>query len=96
MNQQQSTAYIRAKRRVKEIKDFYNHLAVFLIVNTLIIMVVWYYDGPIWFTLFFAAGGWAIGLLAHALKTFQWNPFLSKDWEQRKMNELMNNNESNL
>ncbi len=89
MNQQQSEAYNKAKSRVKEIKGFYNHLAVFLIVNAVIAGIVWYYDGPIWFTLLFATGGWAIGLLAHLMKTFQWNPFLSSNWEQRKLKELL-------
>lgn len=93
--QQKEQAYLKAKTRVKELKEFYNHAVTFVIINTLIGIAVWYYGGSMWFFLVFAVGGWAIGLIAHALKTFQWNPFLGADWEQRKINELMKNHESN-
>jgi hypothetical protein len=33
--------------------------------------------------------GWGIGLFVHALKTFQWNPFINKEWEQRKIQEFL-------
>src|SRR5215467_560422 len=33
--------------------------------------------------------GWRIGLLAHGLATYRWMPFLGKEWEQRKIRELV-------
>jgi hypothetical protein len=33
--------------------------------------------------------GWGIGLLAHGLATYRWMPFIGKEWEERKIRELM-------
>lgn len=40
-----------------------------------------------WFL--WAAFGWGIGIFFHALNTFKWNPFFGKDWEKRKIEELL-------
>ena len=36
-----------------------------------------------------AAFGWGLGLIFQAAKAFDWNPFISKDWEERKIKEYM-------
>jgi hypothetical protein len=36
-----------------------------------------------------ATSSWGIGLAAHGLATYRWMPFLGKEWEQRKIRELM-------
>ena len=33
--------------------------------------------------------GWGVGLLAHAAATYRWLPFSGKDWQERKIKELM-------
>jgi hypothetical protein len=33
--------------------------------------------------------GWGIGVASHAMKVFNWFPFLNKDWEQRKIKQFM-------
>jgi 2TM domain len=33
--------------------------------------------------------GWSIGLLGHGLASYRWMPFIGKDWEERKIRELM-------
>ena len=40
-----------------------------------------------WFL--WAAFGWGIGVFFHALNTFKLNPFFGKDWEKRKIEELL-------
>ena len=44
-----------------------------------------------WFL--WAAFGWGIGLLFHAVKTFRWNPFFTRSWEERKIREFMEEDE---
>lgn len=92
----------RAKAKVEEIKNFYNHIFIYIAVN-LFITFVWKFsftifgnfivsnqfneDGfthiPIWFI-------WGIFLALDALKTFGFLNFFGKDWEERKIDEFMN------
>jgi hypothetical protein len=82
-----------AVKRVKDIKDFYNHLTMFLLVNSILAILIYYFVGSIWYFLWFGAGGWAIGVIIHATIVFSWNPFLGKDWEQRKIKQLLEEDE---
>lgn len=78
----------RARRRVREIRAFYLHLAVFVAVNTLL-HVINLVAAPRVYWAFWPLFGWGIGLLAHGLATYRWMPFLGKEWEKRKIRELM-------
>ena len=86
--------YIKAKKRVKEIKDFYIHLAVFLVVVTIIILinVISYatsrsdYEGwSFWFL--FPFGFWGFAVLMHGLRTFAFGR--ESSWEKRKIKEVI-------
>ena len=81
-----------AQKQVKRIKGFYTHLTVFVLVNLFIIAGnIW--DAPThWFGYdsFATAIFWGIGLAAHGLSVFGANWFLGNNWEERKINELMN------
>jgi hypothetical protein len=62
--------YQEASKRVKAKKDFYVHLAVYLVVNAFLV-IIWAYPaggGYHWFI--FPLGGWGIGLIFHALDVF--------------------------
>ncbi|GEM55529.1 histidine kinase [Flavobacterium branchiophilum] len=84
--------YIAAQKRVQEIKGFYGHLASYVLVNLfLLILNLVSSPGYLWF--FWPALGWGTGLLAHGIKVFQIMPFLGKDWEERKIKELLNKEE---
>lgn len=84
----------KARRRVAEIKGFYVHLMVYVIINTTIIMIkiigTTYYGetfmGPIWhFSTLVPWFFWGIGLAFHGIKTFSDNPFFGKRWEERQI-----------
>lgn len=81
--------YARAKARVDQIISFYNHLFVYIIVNLGIASLNYYQNEweVVWFL--FPLGGWGIGLIGHAIGTFSSNPFTGKDWEKRKIQELL-------
>ena len=85
--------YIRAKKKVKSIKGFYVHLTVYLLVNAFILLaqalsgggweVFWEWQSfntPIF---------WGIGLAFHGFKVYGMDMLLGKNWEDRKINELM-------
>jgi hypothetical protein len=85
--------YIEAQKKVKKIKGFYTHLAIYLVVNLMIIIVNVQNlkEGESYFKLenFFTAFFWGIGLLSHGLSTFLPNWILGTNWEERKIKELM-------
>lgn len=78
----------RAKKRVEELKGFYSHLAVFIIINGILILINlvtspnswWFY----WVTIF-----WGIGLVFHAFSVFGSRRMFSKDWEEKKIQQYI-------
>ncbi len=89
----------RAKKKVKDIKGFYTHLAVYLLVNLfLLIAQLGLFSGhfkigmPEW-SYFTTPFFWGIGLFFHGVHVFKDQvPFL-KNWEQRKIREYMEKEE---
>jgi len=77
--------YIRAKERVEELKNFYSHITAYTIVIVGLAALNYFADGwrYIWFL--WVAFGWGIGIISHAISTFNLNPFFNKDWENRKI-----------
>jgi hypothetical protein len=39
--------------------------------------------------------GWGVGVLFHGMKVFNYSPFLSKDWEERKLKEFIEEEKRN-
>nr|WP_298790589.1 2TM domain-containing protein [uncultured Allomuricauda sp.] len=79
--------YLKAKERVKGIKEFYSNLTAYCIV----IPFLWWLNlrttDFLW--AFFPTLGWGFGVLAHGMEAFGYNPLWGKRWEERKIQELM-------
>ncbi|RUA13851.1 MAG: histidine kinase [Flavobacteriia bacterium] len=79
--------YIKAKERVKAIKDFYGNLTAYCIV----IPFLWWLNSRttdfLW--AIFPTLGWGFGVLMHGMEAFGYNPLWGKRWEERKIKELM-------
>jgi len=88
-NDREELRYLRAKKKVKQIKEFYGHLLVYcIVVPTLIFLNLKFTPQFHWF--WFSMLGWGIGLASHGLQTFGgYKLFLGEDWEERKIKELM-------
>tara|TARA_R110001583_G_scaffold102332_1_gene248911 strand:- start:694 stop:1020 length:327 start_codon:yes stop_codon:yes gene_type:complete len=84
-------AYLRAQKKLKEIKGFYWHAFWYVVVNAFIIItIVSNSDGNIWnLGTFSTPLFWGIGLGFHALGVFGKNLFFGKAWEERKIKEYM-------
>ena len=86
---EQEIRYTEAKKRVKRLKGFYIHLAVYILVNIFIIANNMKETHDItnienyWTAIF-----WGIGLAGHASSVFLPNFIFGRDWEQRKIKEL--------
>jgi len=83
--------FLKAKERVEAIKGFYGNLLSYCIV----IPVLWWLNFRttdfLW--AFFPTFGWGFGLLVHGMEAFGYNPFLGKNWEERKIRQLMEDDE---
>lgn len=79
--------YLKAKERVDQIKGFYGNLISYCIV----IPFLWWLNYRITDFLWaiFPTFGWGIGLFFHGMEAFGYNPFLGRNWEDRKIRELM-------
>ncbi|MCM5663671.1 2TM domain-containing protein [Galbibacter mesophilus] len=93
-NQEGNFKYLAAKKRVEELKGFYWHLAIYVAVNGFIFvhffMSTLRTGESFWqWTNFLTAVFWGIGLLFHALHTFGWGRFFSKEWENRQIEKYM-------
>lgn len=82
--------YKAAKKRVKEIKGFYTHAAVYVLVN-LFLLALNVQQGESVANLdnYWTAILWGVGLLAHGLSVFLPQIIFGRDWEERKTRELM-------
>ncbi len=93
MTPEDQFAYEAAQERVKKIKGLYTHAFVYVIVNALIIFSIarelpdneTIFQPGVFSTAFF----WGIGLLGHALSVIIPEFILGKDWEERKIQQYM-------
>lgn len=80
--------YYQAQKRVIEIRKFYEHLTVYLLINPIVIVVnLMTSPGYLW--CIWSLMGWGAAVILHGLKAFEYSPFFGKDWEERKINEIL-------
>ncbi len=98
-NTLEEVRYQQALKRVKRIKGFYSHLLVYVVINMMILLLQYTDgDGPKdfwqWHT-FSMVIFWGIGLGAHGMSVFVPTMLMGKDWEERKINQLMEKDKNN-
>ena len=80
--------YERAKKRVEDIRGFYHHLLIYVLVNAfLFVLNILTSPGDLWF--YWPLLLWGIGIVAHAASVFASGGLWGKDWEERKIKQLM-------
>ncbi|MEO9570142.1 MAG: 2TM domain-containing protein [Polaribacter sp.] len=92
----------KAEQKVKEIKEFYKNVVIFIIVN-MFLTFVWKFSfkifGDFVISNHFNEDGfvhipiwliWGFFLLFSGLKTFGYLNIFGKNWEERKIKEFMN------
>ena len=110
MKTSENAKYERAAKKVEDIKKFYRHLHVYLIINFILLLVKANVLGLLsgdgfedlaferWLDInvYGTAFLWGIGLAIHGLYVFQYKFKFLKNWEARKIEQLMNDNDENL
>ncbi|WP_194767139.1 2TM domain-containing protein [Tamlana sp. I1] len=90
-NYSKEEAYLKAQKRIKNIKGFYWHAFWYVAVNIFILaMIIPNTHGNIWnLGVFSTPLFWGIGLAFHGLSVFGKNIIFGKAWEDRKIQEYM-------
>lgn len=88
----QQERYRRAKARVASLRGFYIHLLTYLLVNVGLIAINLVTQPGYWWWLW-ATVGWGIGVAAHAAAVLVFPNFMGRDWEERKIRELISKDE---
>ena len=89
----QENAYMKASKKMEDIKGFYGNLISYVIVTVgLAILNLATYPQYWWFL--YPAIGWGIGVVIHAMAVYSFVPFLGKDWEERKIREIIEKEKS--
>lgn len=84
----ENNKYVKAVERVEKLKEFYQNLVSYcLVIPFLIFINLRFSPGFHWF--WFPIFGWGIGLTFHFLEVNNYNIFLGKNWEDRKIKEMM-------
>lgn len=83
--------YKRAKAKVACLRAFHIHLIVYLMVIALLVFINYMITSYPW--AIFPAFGWGVGLLAHWLHAYGAAYILGSGWEQRKIQQLMEEDE---
>jgi hypothetical protein len=92
---QESELYERAKKRVEEIKGFYIHLGVYMVVNLgLFAINMLASPDTLWF--YWPLLGWGVGVAIHAFTMLAEGRLLGREWEERKVEELLQRDETRL
>ncbi len=86
-------SYLKAKKKVRQIKIFYLHLAGYAIGVGLLIWNIYIASGPYanfftWFNTIFIIA-WSIFIIIHGWSTFKGRLFFKEKWQEKKMEEFM-------
>ncbi|GEC79448.1 histidine kinase [Flavobacterium aquatile] len=85
--------YQKAKKQVEEIKGFYVHFMAYIVIMCVLVFInLKYTPEHLWFV--YSMLGWGLGLFFHAVKVFNWFPFMSKNWEEKKLQQYMDEEKS--
>jgi len=91
----QDEKYSRALEKVDKMKGFYGNLVSYVLVISLLMGINYYTSWEHkWFV--YPMMGWGVGVLFHYFEAFGNYPFLSKNWEEKKIKELMNEEDKEL
>jgi hypothetical protein len=83
-----SVAERDVRRQVHGLRNFYNHLVVFAVINSgLAAINLIVSPDRLWF--YWPLLGWGVWLVLHAFATFARGRWLGAEWEERKVRQLM-------
>ena len=87
-NNIENSSYYKAQKKVEEIKGFYGNLTSYIVIiaGLAVLNIV---TSPQHYWFIYPAVGWGIGVVIHGVSVFNYFPFFNKDWEEKKVREIM-------
>jgi hypothetical protein len=82
----------RVRTRVRRLRDFYIHVAIYVVVIGGFALLNWIVSPSFWWAAF-PAVGWGIGLGAHGVSVLFEDSLCGAGWEERKTRELLQRHE---
>lgn len=79
--------YQKAKEQVEAVKGFYGNLISYCVVLPVLAIVNYNTSSFPW--VLFPAAGWGFGVAVHGMEVFGYNPLLGKNWEERRIQKYM-------
>jgi len=79
--------YQKDKEQVEAVKGFYGNLISYCVV--LPVLAILNYSTTSFPWVLFPAVGWGFGVALHGMEVFGYNPLLGKNWEERKIQKYM-------
>lgn len=87
-NDLENNKYVKAVESVEKLKEFYQNLISYCLVIPFLIFINLQVSPQFhWF--WFPMIGWGIGVIFHFLEVNNYRMFLGRNWEERKIKELM-------
>ena len=86
-NFEKENSYLRAKKRVEELRGFYGNLTAYIIVMPVLVWLNYITTDFPW--VIFPAVGWGLGVILNGMCAYGYNPILGKNWEERKIRHFM-------
>ena len=85
--------YLRAKERIAEVKKFYNKVLSYAMFIAFLGALNYYTNRWDYMWFLWAAFGWGIGLAFHAYKVYINDGMFGRNWERKKIEEFMREEE---
>ena len=103
MESKEKSKYERAKKKVEDIKGFYTHLSIYLVINGLMLLAaLGIFEGtfipfqfPDW-SYFTTPFFWGIAIFIHWMYVFKSKLMPFRDWEERKIKQFMEEEEKDF
>lgn len=88
--------YIQARKRVRKIKGFYIHLGIYILVFCIVVIQgisnEGYENWKEYSNDLLGMFLWGVGLAVHGISVFVPDLVFGKEWEKRKIKEIMEKN----
>lgn len=85
---EERSRYLRAKRRVNQLKGFYFHLLLYIIIASVHFIKTYVEKNEIKMEDALGIILWGVVVIIHAASVYLPTLFLGKDWEEKKIQEF--------
>lgn len=84
--------YAQAKKRMHQLKAFYNNLISYIVVMIFLVVINYFTTPTVWWVIF-PALIWGIFVVIQGVGVYSKRGLFSKEWEDKKIKEYMDENE---